>query len=31
VAKGKDGRMTIYTTPLPSMNEELESVLAAGY
>jgi succinate dehydrogenase / fumarate reductase, flavoprotein subunit len=31
VAKGKDGRMTVYSTPLPSMNGELESVLAAGH
>jgi succinate dehydrogenase / fumarate reductase, flavoprotein subunit len=31
VAKGKDGRMTVYSTPLPSMTGELESVLAAGH
>ena len=31
VARGKDGQMTIYTTPLPSMSDELESVLAGGH
>jgi succinate dehydrogenase / fumarate reductase, flavoprotein subunit len=31
VAMGKDGQMTVYTTPLPSMPKELEAVLAAGH
>ena len=31
VAKGKDGHMTVYTTPLPTMSDELEAVLAGGH
>jgi succinate dehydrogenase / fumarate reductase flavoprotein subunit len=30
VAKDEDGRMTIYTTPLPTMSGELQGVLAGG-
>jgi len=29
VAKGPDGRMTVYSTPLPTMTDELNGVLAA--
>jgi succinate dehydrogenase / fumarate reductase flavoprotein subunit len=29
VAKGPDGRMMVYTTPLPTMTEELHGVLAS--
>jgi succinate dehydrogenase / fumarate reductase flavoprotein subunit len=30
VARGKKGRMHIYTTPLPAMADELQGALAAG-
>jgi succinate dehydrogenase flavoprotein subunit len=30
IAKGKDGNMTVYTTPVPSMTDELDAVLATG-
>jgi succinate dehydrogenase / fumarate reductase flavoprotein subunit len=30
VARDEDGRMTIYTTPLPAMSDELQGVLSAG-
>jgi succinate dehydrogenase / fumarate reductase flavoprotein subunit len=30
VARDADGRMTIYTTPLPAMSDELQGVLTAG-
>jgi succinate dehydrogenase flavoprotein subunit len=31
VARDADGRMTIYTTPLPVMSDELQGVLTAGH
>ena len=31
VARDKDGRMTIYTTPLPAMSDDLQGVLTAGH
>jgi succinate dehydrogenase / fumarate reductase flavoprotein subunit len=31
VARDADGRMTIYTTPLPAMSDELQDVLMAGH
>ena len=31
VARDADGRMTIYTTPLPSISDELQGVLTAGH
>ena len=31
VARDADGRMTIYTTPLPAMSDELQGVLTAGH
>jgi succinate dehydrogenase / fumarate reductase flavoprotein subunit len=30
IAKGKDGHMTVYTTPVPSMSDELDAVLATS-
>jgi succinate dehydrogenase/fumarate reductase flavoprotein subunit len=31
VAKGPDGLMTVFTTPVPAMNEDLHSVLGTEH
>ena len=31
IAKGDDGRMTVYSAPLPEMGEELRTLLAGDH